>query len=92
MLDSEIAIIEGFDFEDENPKTKVVASLIYEILSKITGKKLDANKMKSCLLGIKEYNKQLYLSARNIAKLKIEEIRNFNAYDVIKHKYLHYCV
>jgi len=88
LLDSEIAIIEGFDFEDENPKTKVIASLIYEILSKITGKKLDANKMKSCLLGIKEYNKQLYLSARNIAKLKIEEIRNFNAYDVIKHKYL----
>ncbi len=42
----------------------------------------------SCLLGTKDYDKNLYLSARNIPKVKVLPASQFNAYTVLRQKRL----
>ena len=80
LRDTEILVIDGFDFEnDDIPKTRTVVELLNKILPK---------QSKTCYIGVDAYDKRLYLSSRNIAKLKLDEIRNFNAYDVIRNKYI----
>ncbi len=80
LRDTEILVIDGFDFEDdETPKTSTVSTLINKILPK---------KDKTCYIGIEVYDRRLLLSTRNIEKFKLAEIRNFNAYDLIKNKYI----
>ena len=60
------------------PKTKLAAKML---LKMPCGKK-------SCLIALPEYNKNIYLSARNIDKIKIEEARNLNVLDLLNSKYL----
>lgn len=80
LRDAEIMVIDGFEFADaETPKTKTVVDLITKIVP---------DKGKTCYVGVGEYDKRLHLSARNIEKVKLDEIRNFNAYDVIRSKYI----
>ena len=79
LRDAEMIVIDGFDFADDAPKTKTVTELITKVLP---------NSGKTCYIGVDAYDKRLYLSARNIAKVKLDEIRNFNAYDVIRNKYI----
>jgi large subunit ribosomal protein L4 len=42
----------------------------------------------TCLVGIKDYDKNLYLSARNIPKVKVLPASQFNAYTVLRQKRL----
>jgi large subunit ribosomal protein L4 len=59
-------------------KTKQVASLLKALKLEDT----------TCLLGIKDYDKNLYLSARNIPKVKVLPASQFNAYTVLRQKRL----
>jgi len=62
----------------DKTKTKEVAKM----LSKLPCKE------KSCLIALKEYNKNIFLSARNIKKTDIIEARNLNVVDLMTSKYL----
>ena len=80
LRDAEILVIDGFDFADEEtPKTSTVTTLINKILPK---------KDKTCYIGVDVYDRRLLLSTRNIENIKLDEIRNFNAYDLIRNKYI----
>ncbi|MCD4657972.1 MAG: 50S ribosomal protein L4 [Planctomycetes bacterium] len=80
LRDTEILVIEGFDFEDDDkPKTRTISTVINKIMPK---------KDKTCYLGIDVYDKRMLLSTRNIQNIKLDEIRNFNAYDLIRNKYI----
>jgi len=64
--------------ELEKPRTKEVAKLF---------KKLPCNE-KSCLVAMPDYDKKVFLSARNIKKTNITEARNLNVLDLLNSKYL----
>ncbi len=59
-------------------KTKQVAGILKAL-------KLEGT---SCLVGTKDYDKNLYLSARNIPKVKVLPASQFNAYTVLRQKRL----
>jgi large subunit ribosomal protein L4 len=59
-------------------KTKQVAGLLKAL-------KLDGT---TCLLGIADYDKNLYLSARNIPEVEVMPASQFNAYTVLRQKRL----
>jgi large subunit ribosomal protein L4 len=61
-----------------------------EVKSKQIATLLKALKLKgvSCLLGTAEYDKNAYLSARNIAQVEILPASQFNAYTVLRQKRL----
>lgn len=73
FLDREVVVIDGLSVDA--PKTKTIVELL---------KKIDVAG-KSCLVGTAKHDENVYLSARNIARVNIAEIRNFNAYDVLRH-------
>jgi len=62
----------------EKPKTKEFAKIL---------KKLPC-KENSCLVALQEYDKKIFLSARNIKKTNIMEARNLNVIDLLSSKYL----
>ncbi len=41
-----------------------------------------------CLFGYKDYDKNLWLATRNIARMTAAPVKDFNAYDVIANKFL----
>ncbi len=43
---------------------------------------------RSCLIGIKDHSKELHLSTRNIPRVSLSRVGDFNAYEVLKHKHL----
>ncbi len=59
-------------------KTKQVAGLLKAL-------KLDGT---TCLLGIPDYDKNIYLSARNIPEVEVMPTSQFNAYTVLRQKRL----
>jgi large subunit ribosomal protein L4 len=59
-------------------KTKQIAGLLKAL--KLQGT--------TCLLGIKDYDKNVYLSARNIPEVKVLPASQFNAYMVLRQKRL----
>jgi large subunit ribosomal protein L4 len=59
-------------------KTKQIAGLLKAL--KLQGR--------TCLVGIKDYDKNVYLSARNIRGLKVLPASQFNAYTVLRQKRL----
>lgn len=59
------------------PKTKVVASALREL--GIEG---------SALIVAPKHDKTLYLSVRNLPRVTLEEARNLNAHDVLRHRAL----
>jgi large subunit ribosomal protein L4 len=75
LKDKETIVIESLGVE--KPKTKEMALLL---------KKLGVTK--SCLIGIKEHNRALFLSARNLPNVSLMAVKDFNAYDVLKHRVL----
>ncbi len=77
LLDGEVAVIDGLKLEA--PHTKTVATLLKQV--ELNGKPVSE---RSHLFLMHEYDRNLYLSARNIANTKIEEVRNLNAYDVVR--------
>lgn len=59
-------------------KTKQVAGLLKALKLQDT----------TCLVGTKDYDKNLYLSARNIPKVKVLPASQFNAYTILRQKRL----
>jgi large subunit ribosomal protein L4 len=74
--DDEALIID--DLTVNEVKTKQVATLLKAL-------KLDGV---TCLIGTKDYDEKLYLSARNIAELRVMPASQFNAYTVLRQKRL----
>lgn len=61
------------EFKMDSPKTKDVAGALKDL--KVSGKKT--------LLFVDEFNDNLYLSLRNIAKLESRELVDMNTYDIV---------
>jgi large subunit ribosomal protein L4 len=59
------------------PKTKPVAKLMTSI--GVKGR---------CLLGYKDYDRNLWLATRNIARMTVAAVKDFNAYDILANKFL----
>jgi large subunit ribosomal protein L4 len=74
--DKEAVILD--DFSVGEVKTKQVATLLKALKLEDT----------TCLLGIAGYDKNLYLSSRNIPHLKVLPADQFNAYTVLRQKRL----
>src|SRR5579871_4066128 len=74
--DNEALVIE--DLKLDEVKTKQVAALLKAL-------KLGET---TCLLGIKDYDKNLYLSSRNIPEVEVLPASQFNAYTVLRQKRL----
>lgn len=73
MKDGEFLIIDKMAASE--PKTKYVTGLLKAL-------KID----RTCLIGTGEYDKNVYLSARNLPKVAVMPVNEFNAYDVLKHR------
>lgn len=71
MLDGQFYIIDQLAVDA--PKTKAMTGVLEAL--KLT---------KSCLVGTNDYDKNLYLSARNLLKVSVMPVAEFNAYDVMK--------
>jgi large subunit ribosomal protein L4 len=78
--DNEAAIIDGL--APTAVKTKPVASTFQAIRKTLNVKNV------TFLLGTAGYDKNLYLSARNIEGVQVLPVREFNAYTVLKQKRL----
>jgi large subunit ribosomal protein L4 len=73
--DGQAAIIDGFDLK--GPKTKSVAKALKDL--KCEG---------SCLIVVDDAAKDLVLSARNLRRVRVSEVSQLNAYDVVFHRNL----
>ncbi len=73
LKDGEVKIVDSLS--QDSPKTSVFNNLLKSL--KIEG---------SCLVGVSEYNQNLYLSSRNIPRVKLVPVSEFNAYDVLAAK------
>jgi large subunit ribosomal protein L4 len=71
MLGNDLMVLDGLKAA-EAPKTKLMVGLM---------KNLKINR--SCLLALAEYDRNLYLSSRNIADLTIQVAAELNAFDVV---------
>jgi len=71
MLDGQFYIVD--ELTVSSPKTKSMCGMLGAL--KLT---------KSCLIGTAEYDKNVYLSVRNIPKVSVMPVAEFNAYDVLK--------
>ena len=76
LRDKEVFVIEKFDGA-EKPSTRKLAGTLKTI-------GLD----RSVLIGVPAADRTLYLSARNIPKVVVTPVAEFNAYDVLKHRAL----
>lgn len=73
--DKETFIIDSLTLD--KPKTKEMAIVLKNIGIKET-----------CLIGVKESNRTLHLSIRNLPKASMQPVKDFNAYDVLKYQRL----
>ncbi len=74
IKDNEIGVIDGIEFKPPR-LTRQMATVLKTIGFK-----------RSILIGIDKENHEAYLSTRNLPKVKLVPVREFNAYDVLKHK------
>ncbi len=74
--DNEALILDDLTLSEV--KTKQIAGLLKAL--KLQGR--------TCLVGIKDYDKNVYLSARNIPGVKVLPASQFNAYTVLRQKRL----
>jgi len=73
MTDNQLLLLDGLKID--RPKTKAMASVLGAL--NITG---------SCLVGLEDYNRDLYLSFRNIPQVDVMPVEDFNAFDILAHK------
>lgn len=71
LLEKNLNIISDFDLS--TPKTKKFISVIENL-------KINANKN---LIVVKDVNKNLLLSSRNIQSVKVKNVENLNVYDIV---------
>ncbi len=102
FLDGQVLVIDGLAgvVTGPTPKTKPVARVLGAMkkpdlkpeATKDTTTKADAVKQTllggSVLIGLPEHDKNLYLSARNLPKVLVAPVAEFNTYDVLKQRYL----
>jgi large subunit ribosomal protein L4 len=74
--ESQIIVLDKFDLT--TGKTKEMASSLLKLPCKNT----------STLIAMPDYDKKVFLSARNIKKTDIDDARNLNVLDLLNHKYL----
>ncbi len=74
ILDKELHVIEALPFE--KPKTKEASKLLRDTMG--FGKSL--------LIGTEAHNKNAYLSVRNMPKVSLKNVTDFNAYELLRHK------
>lgn len=70
--DGEVCVVEGISLD--KPQTKLIAGFI-----------AGAVKKGSTLFALGGPDKNFYLSARNIQRTKVKEVRELNAYDIMRH-------
>jgi len=70
LMGNDLIIVDGLKMDE--PKTSVIAEML---------KKIGINR--SCLLAMGEKDRTIYLSARNIPKLKVSPASDLNAMDVV---------
>jgi large subunit ribosomal protein L4 len=82
LEDNKVVVVEDLSVVDEEGKPAITTRAVTRMLKAL---KLDET---TCLLGIADYDKNLYLSARNIAEVKVLPTSQFNAYTVLRQKTL----
>ncbi len=74
--DNQLVVLDKI--ESEKGKTKEMAAVLF---------KLPCEKA-TTLIALPDYDKKLFMAARNINKISIEDARNLNVLDLLNHKYL----
>lgn len=78
LKDGQVRVVDRLALEDpKTPRTKVLAKVLKAI-------KVD----RSCLIGTEAYDRALVLSARNIDRVQLQPVADFNAYDVLRNQAL----
>jgi large subunit ribosomal protein L4 len=75
ILDKEVSVIETLPFE--KPKTKDASKLLKSI-----------GFPASVLIGTEAYNKNAWLSVRNLPRVRMKDVKDLNAYEILRHKNL----
>lgn len=73
---SQIVVLD--ELKMEKPETKLMAKILSKMPSKEQAK----------LIALPNYDKNVFLSARNIKKTAVEDARNLNVLDLLNYKYL----
>jgi len=73
MKDGQFKIVDQLAVD--TPKTKFVSGVLKAL--KIEG---------TCLIGTGDYDRNVYLSVRNLDKVSVMPVKEFNAYDLLKNK------
>lgn len=74
--DNQLVVLDKIEFDI--PKTKEMAKSLLKLPCKNT----------TTLIAMPNYDKKVFLAARNIKKTDIEDARNLNVLDILNHKYL----
>ncbi|HNY77231.1 MAG: 50S ribosomal protein L4 [Sedimentisphaerales bacterium] len=70
---NQVVVVDGLGFEE--PRTKEFAGILKNL-------KID----RSCLVAVKEYDQNLYKSARNVQKVAVLPVADLNAGDICTHQ------
>ena len=74
MKDDQVLILEKLALPDpKTPKARAVAKVLSAL-------KIE----RSCLIGTEAYDRALALSARNLPRIRLQPVADFNAYEVLK--------
>lgn len=73
LLDNEVFCVSELKITE--PKTKLFQAMLQKLPIKRT-----------CIIGIKNYDKNCYLASRNIPNVSLYPVNEFNAYNILKHK------
>lgn len=103
FLDNQAIVVQGLEAPaDGVPKTKAVAQVLQAIQKPdlpesesqpVDGESRAAARQRTLetgtlLIGLPEYDRTLYLCARNLEGVKVAPVAEFNTYDVLKQRYL----
>jgi len=70
---NQVVVVDGLGFEE--PRTKEFAGILKNL-------KID----RSCLVAVREYDQNLYKSARNVQKVAVRPVADLNAGDICTHQ------
>ena len=76
LNDNQLLVLDKI--ESEKGKTKEMAKSLLKLPCRNT----------TTLIALPDYNKKVFMAARNIKKTSIEDARNLNVLDLLNHKYL----
>ena len=73
MLDQQLILLDKLNIDQ--PRTKAITAVLKAL--KVVG---------SCLIGLEDHDRNIYLSSRNIPKIDVVPVEDFNAYYILGHK------